>query len=154
VTFINAAVNPMPIRNVIRLLKKNEIVFFASTGRGGKSSWHSVDFLGRKATFSPIPFKLAIKTRATLLPVFVLVSNPIARVVIDEPLHVADGDTPEKILEQYVSRLASYVKEYPDHFAIFLYEMHTQAGWDDHPFFSDYPKKMQLKMLKDNHRNI
>jgi len=137
VTFINTAANPMVIRNVMRRLSKNEVVFFSSTGRGEKS-WYETKFLGRNATFALAPFKLAIKTGATLIPVFVLDSKPLARIVIEEPLNIFDGDSPEKVLEQYVSSLSRYVKQHPDHFGFFLYEMHIKSWKDDHPFFSDY----------------
>jgi len=141
ITFLNAAKNPMIMRTAIEILAKNGIILFASTGRGGKS-WHEVDFLGRKSTFNLIPFKLGIKMGAALLPVFALNSKPIARIVIEKPLIVLDGDSPVNILEQYISKLSWYVMKYPDHFAIFLYEMRIKAGRDDHPFFTDYAEKL------------
>ena len=148
--FINAANNKLSIRNVLTALSKNEIVLFASTGRGGKS-WHEVNFLGRRATFNLMPFKVALKAGAALIPVFVIDSKPIAKVIIEKPLEVKGGETPEQILEKYISVLSLFVKRYPEHFAFYLYDMHVQAWWDDHPFFSDYPVKIRQRKAEGKH---
>ena len=141
VKFINAAMsNVAATKNILKMLTRNEIVLFASTGRGGKL-WEEVNFLGRRATFNLIPFKIALKTGATLLPVFVMNSEPIAKVIIEKPLEVRETDTPGNILQMYVAVLSSYVKKYPEHFAFFLYDMRIKADWDRHPFFSDYNEK-------------
>lgn len=148
--FINAANNKLAIRNVLTSLSKNEIVLFASTGRGGKS-WHEVNFLGRRATFNLTPFKVALKTGSTLIPVFVIDSKPIPQVIIEKPLEVKEGETPEQMLEKYISVLSLFVKRYPEHFAFYLYDMHVQAWWDDHPLFSDYPMKIRQRKAEGKH---
>ncbi|PIE59442.1 MAG: hypothetical protein CSA32_03565 [Desulfobulbus propionicus] len=136
-SFINASDNPMVIRTVIQTLNNNQVVFFSSTGRAGKS-WKKMPFLGRTACFSLIPFRLALKTGTPLLPVFALNANPITRIVIDSPLQVSKSTTAEDLLQQYIFLLEAYVREYPTNFGYFLYEMRVQAGKDDHPFFDDY----------------
>ena len=148
--FINAANNKLAIRNVLTSLSKNEIVLFASTGRGGKS-WHEVDFLGRRATFNLMPFKVALKAGSALIPVFVIDSKPIAKVIIEKPLEVKEGEAPEEMLEKYISVLSLFVKRCPEHFAFYLYDMHVQAWWDDHPFFSDYPVKIRQRKAEGKH---
>jgi KDO2-lipid IV(A) lauroyltransferase len=137
VNFINAAESNMALREVIRTLGRNEIVLFASTGRGGQA-WHEVDFLGRRATFNLTPFRVSLKTSSEILPVFVVDSKPYAKVIIEKPLDIGRCNTPEHMLEQYVSVLESYVRKHSDHFAFFLYEMKANSWWDDHPFFNDY----------------
>jgi KDO2-lipid IV(A) lauroyltransferase len=138
VRFINAADGVMALRDVVRALKANESVLFASTGRGG-SAWHGVEFLGRPATFNTVPFKTALRTGAALMPVFVMDEPPLARVVIEDRLEVREADTPEAALERYVSLLEAYVRRHPEHFAYFLSDMRIKSSWDDHPFFLDYP---------------
>jgi KDO2-lipid IV(A) lauroyltransferase len=147
--FINAANNKLAIRDVLTSLSENQIVLFASTGRGGKS-WHEVSFLGRRATFNLMPFKVALKAGSALIPAFVIDSKPIAKVIIEKPLDVLEGETPEKMLEKYISVLSLFVKRYPEHFAFYLYDMHIQAWWDDHPFFSDYPVKIRQRKVEGN----
>ena len=73
-----------------------------------------------------------------MLPAFVIETKNFARVVIEKPIEILKGDTPEKILEKYVLVLESYVKSNPEHFAFFLYEMRINSWLDDHPFFIDY----------------
>jgi lauroyl/myristoyl acyltransferase len=138
VRFINAAENPLAIREVFRSLARNECVLFASTGRGGKA-WHAERFLGRQATFNETPFRVAVKSGATLLPVFVIDADPLARVVIEGPLSAAGDADPAALIKEYVAVLERYVRLHPDHFAQYLLDMRLQAWWDDHPFFSDYP---------------
>ena len=154
VNFINATYNKMAVRDVLCALKRNEVVLFASTGRGGtsvESSWRTVNFLGRKANFNLSFFKIALRAGSTLLPVFVIDSEPFAKVIIEKPLETLKEGIPEKVLIEYISVLERYVKRYPDHFAFFLYEMNVKRLWDDHPFFLDYPvaeEKFVNKMYK------
>lgn len=140
IRFINAAESGMALRDVMRALERNEIVLFASTGRGGKA-WHGVTFLGRQASFNLTPFKVAARTSAPVLPIFLTNSGPIAELVIERPLGAGSGASPEKLLDEYAAVLASYVVRYPEHFANFLLTMRLQAWWDDHPFFTDYPSR-------------
>lgn len=135
--FINASENVMAIRDVIRALRKNEIVLFASTGRAGKA-WHVLEFLGRRSPFNLTPFRIAVNNSSPLLPVFVINRAPYAKLVIEKPIIPEDGGTPEELLERYVSILESYVRRYPEHFGYFLYEMKAYSGRDNHPFFDDY----------------
>lgn len=138
VRFINAAGNPMALREAIRALERNEVVLFASTGRGGKA-WRVVPFLGRQATFSLTPFNLAARTGSVLLPVFVMNAAVFARILVLPPLGQDPGSDPEKSLTEYAALLSDHVRRSPEQFAAFLHDMRRNAWWDDHPFFSDYP---------------
>lgn len=140
VTFINAGESTMSVREVFRVLARNEVVLFASTGRGGRA-WQETDFLGRKATFNRTPFNVAVKTSAVILPVFVLDDGPLARVVIERPLNLDRNAPAEQLIKEYSAVLERRVQALPDHFAHFLRDMRLQAGWDDHPFFADYPSR-------------
>lgn len=145
ISFINAADGPMALRDVLRGLEQNRIILFASTGRGGKA-WHTARFLGRQASFSLTPFRISAKSGAPLVPVFVIDAKPLARIVIEKPIVIEPGGSPETMLETYIAVLEKFVKEYPDHFALYLRDMRIHSWWDDHPFFSDYPKKTGLEV--------
>jgi hypothetical protein len=132
--FINPAENRMAARDILRALKRNEIIFITPTGRRGKS-WHQAGFLDGKANFVVEPYKLALRTGASLLPAFVMDSGPLAGVIIEKPLDITKDDTAESLLEKYTDVLSSYAKKHPDHFAFFLFEMKAYSGWDEHPFF-------------------
>ena len=144
VRFINVAGDTMVMRKILKALNKNESVVFSSTGREGKS-WHETIFLGRKATFNIVPFKTALKTGAALLPVFVLGTAHLSKVIIEKPISVGSEELPEKILEKYIDILSDYVKKYPDHFGYFLYDMHLKSGTDIKPLFADYPTRNGTK---------
>lgn len=138
VNFINAAGNEMAVRGVFQALKNNEFVLFASTGRAGRA-WHEVEFLGRRATFNVIPFRMALKEGAIIVPIFLLDSKPYAELIIEKPVDITDGVTVENLVEKYAACLESYVRKYPEYFAFYLHDMFVQRWWDDHPFFLDYP---------------
>ena len=137
VEFLNLSDNKMAARDILRSLNRNEVVLFASTGRGG-TSWHVVNFLGRRARFNLTLFKAARNSQAALLPIFVKETKSFAEVEIEKPIEFSKDDSPEEILERYIPVLESHVKRHPEHFAFFLYEMRVNSWWDDHPFFLDY----------------
>ncbi len=136
-TFINATENKMSLRAVLKALGKNELVLFASTGRGGKT-WSPVTFLNRPCLLNEMPFRLAIKTGAVLLPVFVFDQKPLARVVISEAITESENTSAEDMLKAYAGVLEDTVRSAPEHFAYYLFEMRKNAMLDDHPFFQDY----------------
>lgn len=148
INFINAAESGMALREVVRALERNEIVLFASTGRGGKA-WHEVPFLGRTAKFNLTPFRIAARTSAVVLPVLVMNAGPFAELVIEKPICPQTGNTPETMLAEYASVLGTSVENHPEHFAFFLHDMRMNAWWDDHPFFSDYPAQSEPAETRD-----
>lgn len=137
VKFINAAEGILSLRDAYKVLENNEILLFPSTGRGGKV-WHTVNFMRRKALFTPVPFRIALKTGASLLPAFVFCCGEKISVRFDEPIKVDHDSTAEGLVEKYVKILDSYVERYPEHFLMYIYEMRVKSNWDDHPFFVDY----------------
>ncbi|MEO5355762.1 MAG: lysophospholipid acyltransferase family protein [Nitrospirae bacterium YQR-1] len=148
VTFINAGIpledkyglRNMSMREIMLSLQRNEVILFPATGRGGRK-WCEAGFLGRRANFNISPFKLAIKTGAALLPVFLVdKKDGVAEMVAEPSINISKEDTPETLLDKYLIVLTKYVRQHPEHFAYFLYEMRMKAWWDDHPFFNDYKK--------------
>lgn len=140
-TFDNFGLRNMAIRDVLSALRKNEIVLYPPTGRGGRQ-WQSALFLGRTANFNPVPYKLALKEGVPLLPVFLLDisesgnSESVARLVIEPPIEISAVDTPEGLLIKYIMILTAYVQRYPEHFAFFQFDMRLKSQWDNHPFFA------------------
>lgn len=136
VNFINASAGAHSIRKVFTALKNNEIILYPSTGRGG-TSWHTVEFMRRNAPFSLFPFKMALKSGATLLPAFVFNEGRRARVVFEKPIDFDKNSTSEYLLEKYVEVLDSYVKKYPEHFVMYLYEIDKMTHYGLSPFFNE-----------------
>ena len=120
--FINAADGVFSLRKAFNALKNNEVILYPSTGRGGKA-WHTVNFMGKKALFSITPFKIALKTKAPLLPVFVLCEDKKTKVIIEKPITIKADSTAERLLEKYVEILVAFVRKYPEHFLMYLFEV-------------------------------
>ncbi|MBF0555190.1 MAG: lysophospholipid acyltransferase family protein [Nitrospirae bacterium] len=141
-TFDNFGLRNMAIRDMLTVLRQNEIVLYPPTGRGGRK-WHTAPFLGRTANFNLVPYKIALKEGVPLIPVFLIDvtrgganSRNAARAVIESPIEVSAGDTPEGLLMKYLALLTAYVEKYPEHFAFFQFDMKIKSEWDDHPFFA------------------
>ncbi|MBF0318527.1 MAG: lysophospholipid acyltransferase family protein [Nitrospirae bacterium] len=140
-TFDNFGLRNMAIRDVLTALRQNEIVLYPPTGRGGRQ-WQTAPFLGRMANFNLVPYKIALKAGIPLIPVFLIDltategSVHVARAVIEPPIEVSTGDTPEGLLMKYLKVLTAYVEKYPEHFAFFQFDMKIKSEWDDHPFFT------------------
>ncbi|WP_420264873.1 lysophospholipid acyltransferase family protein [Candidatus Magnetominusculus dajiuhuensis] len=138
-TFDNFGLRNMAIRDMLSALRRNELVLYPPTGRGGRK-WHTAPFLGRTANFNLVPYKIALKEGVPLIPMFLIDSEragsrAAARAVIEPPIEVSEGDTPEGLLMKYLAVLTSYVEKYPEHFAFFQFDMKIKSEWDDHPFF-------------------
>lgn len=134
VKFINAARGAFTLREAIKALKNNEIVLYPSTGRGG-TAFHAADIMRRKSFFSLTPFNLALKTGATLLPAFVICAGSRTIVRIEKSIDIDSGATAESLLEKYTKVLDSYIEKLPDHFLMYLYEVHVNTKFGEAPFF-------------------
>lgn len=148
VKFINTANGVSSLKEAYKALDNNDILLFPSTGRGGKV-WHTVDFMRRKALLTLVPFRIALKTGASLLPAFVLYRGGKISVKFDKPINVEQDSTAEGLVEKYVKVLDSYVESYPEHFLMYIYEMRVKSDWDDHPFFIDYKQDNSYQEHKD-----
>ncbi|MBI5403774.1 MAG: lysophospholipid acyltransferase family protein [Ignavibacteriae bacterium] len=136
VKFINAAAGPISIKEALNALRNNEIVLYPSTGRGGKS-WHTVRFMERTALFDLFPFKMALKTGASLLPAFVIYENGALKLKIEKPIEVDTNPIAESLLERYIEILDSYIREYPGHFLMYVYEVKSKTLVGESNIFTD-----------------
>jgi KDO2-lipid IV(A) lauroyltransferase len=136
VKFINAATGPKSIKEALNALRNNEIVLYPSTGRGGKS-WHTVRFMERMASFDLFPFKMALKTGASLLPAFVIYENKTLKLKIEKPIRVDTNPIAETLLERYIEVLDSYIRKYPEHFLMYIYEVKSKTLVGESNIFID-----------------
>jgi len=128
-------------REIVRWLKSGKVVDLALDGRSG-SNWLDVSFLGRRASFSGNPFRLAQLTGSSVLPVFVIrdTESLQIRVVIREPILLPEGKSPEDYTHALVSFLniaEAYIRAYPCHFCRRLWVMRRQKPHLSHPLFLD-----------------
>jgi phosphatidylinositol dimannoside acyltransferase len=132
------------LRRIFRKLKANEIVAVAGDGRFG-TEWVPHSFLGRPASFSPGPWLIAHRTKALLLPIFVLrpESGFKYQVSIEPPLALpikADEKTFLRSgLDAYIHLLETYFYQYPWQYTPFLYLARRYTRNRVNQFFQDYP---------------
>ncbi len=122
------------LKDAYNVLKNNELLLLAADGREG-TIWIEVELLGKKALYSQGPMKFALKTGATVLPVFLVrQENYKHRLIVETPLRLdVKMDIKQDIevnMHKYVSLLGEYVKRYPCHY--------TKLFWLDMKYFKDF----------------
>jgi KDO2-lipid IV(A) lauroyltransferase len=105
-------------REILRSLRKGEIVCFISD-QNQKKGGVLMEFLGRIMAMPVGPAIYHLKTRAPILPLFILRNeNRTHKVIINEPLKVdLSGDEERDIFSitaQVTQVIESYIKRYPE----------------------------------------
>jgi KDO2-lipid IV(A) lauroyltransferase len=115
---------------IVKALGHNQIVVIAFDGRTG-SKWIPVDLFNRTAEFSTGPFKLAMKTGATILPTFVVrQSDNKHKIIIEGAMDVAVAREEERVetsVRSFAEIFKGYLLKYPCHFAMTLYTIRDEA---------------------------
>ena len=114
-------------RYLFRALRNNEILFIAFDGREGVN-WIPVDFFNHKALFSPGPLKLSLKTKAPILPTFIVrQKDDTHRLIIEPPFEFELAEDEEKTLAlntaKFAKRFEEYISKYPCHYAMTFMRM-------------------------------
>lgn len=112
------------MRSVFNTLRKNEILFIAFDGGEG-NRWFQADIFGHKAFFAPGPFKLSLKTKAPILPTFIIRQRDDRhRLIIEPPFEFELAKDEEGTLALNIAKFAKtferYIKQYPCHYAMTL----------------------------------
>ena len=113
------------IRNIYRLLRRNEVLLLALDGREGVS-WQEVPFLGMTAEISPGPMKIARSTGAAVLPTVIVRTGRYRHTVhIGEPVKLSEqfDNVEEAIRADTITALQAvepYIKKYPSQYAKFI----------------------------------
>ena len=107
----------MSLRPLYRKLREGHILVVYGDGARGQG-FTRVEFMGYPLSLSTGPFKIAAKTRAALIPAFVIrEADDCHRIILEAPI-VLDDDAPASLQQgasQYAARLAHYVRTCPDH---------------------------------------
>ncbi|MEW6094955.1 MAG: lysophospholipid acyltransferase family protein [bacterium] len=106
------------MRKVLSALEDNKLVGIVSDVDGGPTGI-PVEFFGRKKSFPIGPIKLALLTKAALIPIYCFRTRPgNLKVMIEEPMILEKGHTPKEELFINTQRLAqkieSYISKYPE----------------------------------------
>lgn len=105
------------VEETIKALRNNELVFIPldqNFGTGGVF----VDFFGRKAATATGPVVLAMRTKATILPCFIIRQNDDShKIIFEEPLILEEAGTSEETIVKNIQRLTNiieaYIRKYP-----------------------------------------
>ncbi|OGW37834.1 MAG: hypothetical protein A2Y97_04050 [Nitrospirae bacterium RBG_13_39_12] len=142
-------------RHLFRALRNNEILYIGFDGREGVN-WIPVDFFNHKAFFSPGPIKLSLKTRAPILPTFIVrQKDDTHRLIIEPPFELELAEDEKKTLTLNTAKFAKifeeYISKYPCHYAMTLMRMKElmQEGALESSLFQGHKREVLVKnMLK------
>jgi KDO2-lipid IV(A) lauroyltransferase len=108
------------VRETLKSLNKNEIVLFvADENRSPRRGGIFVDFFGHPAATATGPAVLALRTDASVVPIFII-RQPDGRhkIRIDPAINfIRSGNTKEDIISltaKFTKIIESYVRKYPD----------------------------------------
>lgn len=129
------------LRDAFIALKNNEIVIIAMDGGAGENRV-PVDFLSRKAFFPIGALKLAHKTGARAIPMFVRRNKDNSHTVIVENeikinFQSAAEQNYQHELQEFISVLEKYVKLYPAHYLKHLLIIQEQIMLGRETFMTD-----------------
>lgn len=115
-----AVMRGMGIRDLIRALKRKEIIGMLGDQDAGKNEGMILPFLGRKTTVPTGPFELAARTESILLPCFIVRGkNGKHEIFIEEPIDCSGMIKNDKelklIAEKYVHLLETFIEKNPSH---------------------------------------
>ncbi len=122
------------VKGAYSALRNNEILLLAADGREG-SNWVEVNFLGRTAIYSEGPMRIALKTGAAVLPVFITRNGDGRhRVTVEEPIALqrsGDGELDvRENTQKFVDRLCAHVTRRPCHY--------MKLFWRDMKYFKEF----------------
>ncbi len=105
------------VETALKALRNNELVFIPidqNFGTGGVF----VDFFGKKAATATGPVVLALRTKAAIIPTFIVrQEGDTHKIIFEEPLNLEEGKTPEETIVINIQKLTniieSYIRRYP-----------------------------------------
>lgn len=105
------------LRPLYRKLLQGEIIALYGDGARG-SDFIMVEFMGQPLLISAGPFRIAARTKAALIPAFIIRDvNDTHRIILEKPIKINDY-TPSSIeaaANRYSFILSNYVQKHPDH---------------------------------------
>jgi len=106
------------VENTIRSLRNNELVFIPIDQNFGSNSGVFVNFFGRLAATAPGPVILAKRTKAKILPCFVVrQENNFHKIIFEPPFQLEEAKTPEETviinIQKLTNIIEAYIRKYP-----------------------------------------
>jgi len=106
------------VEQSIKALRNNEFVFIPLDQNFGSGRGVFVDFFGQKAATATGPVVFAKRTKAPILPVFVIRENEDNhRVIIEKPIVLEDRDNDDEYMQVNIQKITDviekYIRKYP-----------------------------------------
>ena len=120
------------LRAAIRALKNNECIAVAFDGRAGKH-WVPIRMFGLKAFASPGPVRIAMKTKAAIIPTFIVrQKNNTHRLILESPFELKQLADTEQMTSINTQRFAEifekYIQEFPSQYGMVLQIMRDRIN--------------------------
>lgn len=120
------------VNNTIQSLRNNELVFILIDQNFGTAGVF-VNFFGRKAATATGPVVLALRTKAALLPCFIVREpDDSHKIIFEAPLNLTEGKDAEETMQLNLQRLTdiieSYIRKYPAHWGWVHRRWKSQPG--------------------------
>ena len=121
----------------LKVLRNNEILFIPIDQNFGSNGGVYVDFFGRKAATATGPVVFAHRTKAPIVPMFIIHKNDHEHlVIVEDPITLEEGKDEQDTLLINTSRITQlieqYIRRYPHEWAW----MHRR--WKSRPYFIEY----------------
>lgn len=102
----------------LKALRKNELLFLLTDQNFGSGSGVFVDFFGTKAATAPGPVVLAMRTKAAIIPCFIVRKpDETHAIIIEREIKLEEGADYDDLLQRNVQRLTDiierYIRKYP-----------------------------------------
>ncbi len=106
------------VETSIRALRNNELVFIPLDQNFGSGAGVFVDFFGQKAATATGPVVFAMRTKAPLLPMFIIRQNDDThKVIIEPPLYLEEKSNDKDTIVINTARITRiierYIRQYP-----------------------------------------
>ncbi|MBI3813914.1 MAG: lysophospholipid acyltransferase family protein [Nitrospinae bacterium] len=107
------------VREILRCLKRNELVAILMDQNTSRDEGVFVDFFGRKACTTPVIATLAMRTGAPVLPIFAIREGTgKIKIIVGEAIEVIPSGDYQEDIERYTAVftgiIESVIRKYPD----------------------------------------
>ena len=109
----------MRLRDLLRALKRKELVGILADQDAGRDGGVILPFFGRKTTVPTGAFELAYRTGVPILPAFIVRGEGLRHsIYVEEPLRAGpqenEAEFVERGLKAYVGLLENYIRKFPE----------------------------------------
>lgn len=97
----------------LKVLRNNEILFIPLDQNFGNGSGVFVDFFGQKAATATGPVVLSLRTKAAILPMFIMRNEGETHtIVIEPPVEIEQQPTEEQTIQLNIEKITKLIEQY------------------------------------------